>query len=84
MIKYFYKKQCVGGRKCEECSHLALFDVKYPIDPNDPQFSNCIVKWKRYEYVDYTHVTYSTTTSRNIELVEDYIFETSFYEIIQG
>ena len=34
----FYKKQCVGGRKCEECSHLALFDVKYPIDPNDPQF----------------------------------------------
>ena len=24
----FYKKQCVDGRKCEECSHLALFDVK--------------------------------------------------------
>ena len=31
------------------------------------------MKWKRYEYVDYTHVTYSMTTSRNIELGEDVI-----------
>ena len=35
--KVFYMKQGVGGIKCEECSHLGLFDVKYPIDPNDTQ-----------------------------------------------
>jgi hypothetical protein len=79
----FYKKQCVGGRKCEECSHLALFYVKYPIDPNDPQLSNHIVKWKRYEYVDYTHVTDSTTTSRKIDLVEDDISVTYFMELFR-
>ena len=79
----FYKKQCVDGRKCEECSHLALFDVKYPIDPNDPQLSNYIVKWKRYEYVDYTHVTYSTETSRKIELVASDISMTCFMELLR-
>ena len=80
MIKYFYKKQCVGGRKCEECSHLALFDVKYPIDPNDPQLSNHIVKWKTCEYVDYTHITDSTSKSRKIELVESDISVKTFMD----
>ena len=59
---------------------MDLFDVKYPIDPNESQLSNHIVKWKRYEYVNYTHVTDSTTTSINIELVEDDISMTSFME----
>ena len=58
----FYKKQCVRGKKCEECSDLALFNANYHIDANDPQLSNHIVKWKRYDYVDYTHVPDSMTT----------------------
>ena len=59
---------------------MALFDAKYPIDPNDPQLSNHIVKWKRYEYVDYIHVTDSMTTSRKIDLVEYDISVTYFME----
>ena len=62
---------------------MEFFDAKYLIDPNDPHLSKHIVKWKRYEYVDYTHVTYSTTTSRNIELVEADIFVTSFMELFR-
>ena len=42
----FYKKECVGGRKCDKCSHLELYDVKYPIDPNDPKLSNLSLNWK--------------------------------------
>ena len=52
----FYKKECVGGRKCDKCSHLALYDEKYPLDPNDPRLSNFSLNWKRYEYVTYTPV----------------------------
>ena len=59
---------------------MDLFYVKYPIDPDYPQLSNHIVKWKRYEYVDYTHVTDSMETSRKIELVEDDISVTCFME----
>ena len=44
----FYKKQCVRGKKCEECSDLAPFNSNYHIEANDPQISNHIVKWKRY------------------------------------
>ena len=66
----FYKKQCIRGKKCEECFDSVLFNANYHIDANGPQISNRIVKWKRYEYVDYTPITNSTTTSRKINLVE--------------
>jgi hypothetical protein len=79
----FYKKQCVDGRKCEECSHLALFYVKYPIDPNDLELSNRIMKLKRYGYVDYPHVTDSMKTLVKIDLVEDYISVTYFMEVFR-
>ena len=42
-----------------------LFDAKYLIDPNDPRFSNLTMKWKRYEYVNYTLVTDLGKTSKN-------------------
>ena len=48
-----YKKHCIEGKKYDECSNLALFNANYHIDANDPKISNRIVKWKRYEYVDY-------------------------------
>jgi hypothetical protein len=31
----FYKKQCVGGKKCDRCGNRSLFHSKYPIDMND-------------------------------------------------
>ena len=79
----FYKKQCVGGKKCEEFFDLALFNANYHIDANDPQFSNHIVKWKRYDYVYYTHVTDSTITSRKINLVESDISLTDFMNLFR-
>ena len=70
MIKYSIRNNASGGKKCEECFDLALFNANYHIDANDPQISNHIVKWKRYEYVGYTPVIDSTSTSRKINLVE--------------
>ena len=57
----FYKKRCVGGKKCDNCGTLALFHHKYPIDINDPSISNIIVDWKRYEYVMYSHNSISSS-----------------------
>ena len=56
------KKECASGIKCNECGNLELFDVKYPIDPNDPRLPNVTMKWKRYGYVQYTPITYSMKT----------------------
>lgn len=67
----FYKKECVDGRKCDKCSHFSLYDVKYPIDPNDLRLSNLSLSWKRYENVTYTLVVNSSTTSKNITLLDD-------------
>ena len=52
MIKYSIRNNVLEVKKCEECLDLALFNSNYHIDANDPQLSNCIVKWKRYDYVD--------------------------------
>ena len=76
----FYKKECVCGRKCAEFSHLALYDAKYPIDPNDPRLSNLSLNSKRYEIVTYTPITDSRTKSKDITLLDDKIPVTSFME----
>ena len=47
----FYKKKCVGGKKCDDCGNLTKFQNKYRTDINDQSFSNMKVKWKRYEYI---------------------------------
>jgi hypothetical protein len=31
----FYKKKCVGGKKCDHCGNLSLCHSKYHIDMND-------------------------------------------------
>jgi len=31
----FYKKKCVGGKKCDSCGNLSLFHSKYHIYMND-------------------------------------------------
>ena len=62
---------------------MALSNANYHIDANDPQLSNHIMKWKRYDYVDYTHVTDSTTTSRKINLVESDISLTDFMNLFR-
>jgi hypothetical protein len=31
----FYKKKCVGGKKCDRCGNLSLFHSKYHIYMND-------------------------------------------------
>ena len=80
----FYKKQCVGGKKCEECYDLALFNANYHIDANDPQISNHIVKWKRYEYVDYTHVTDSTKNIKKDWVCWRWYLHDMFYGVVQG
>ena len=36
----FYKKKCVGGKKCDHYGSLSLFHSKYHIDMNDQSFSN--------------------------------------------
>ena len=41
------------------------------------------MKWKRYEYVDYTPVTDSTSTSRKINLVESDISLTDFMNLFR-
>ena len=46
-------------------------------------FINCIVKWKRYEDVDYTPVTDSTSTSRKINLVESDISLIDFMNLFR-
>jgi len=83
MIKYSIRNNASEVRKCEECFDLALFNANYHIDANDPQISNHIVKWKRYEYVDYTPVTDSTSTSRKINLVESDISLTDFMNLFR-
>ena len=83
IIKYSIRNNASKVKKCEECSDLALFNGKYHIDANDPQISNRIVKWKRYEYVDYTPVTDSISTSRKINLVESDISLIDFMNLFR-
>ena len=59
---------------------MTLFYAKYPFDPNDPRLSNITMKWKRYEYVKYTIVIYSITTSIKIGLLEGNVSVTYFME----
>ena len=33
--KQFYKKKCVGGKKCDDCGNLTKFQNKYRTDIND-------------------------------------------------
>ena len=84
MIKYSIRNNALGVKKYEECSDLALFNANYHIDANDPQLSNRIMKYKKYDYVDYTHVRDSTTTSRNINLVESDISLTDFINLFRN
>lgn len=79
-MNYFIKRNLLVEVKCPECSHLALYDSKYPIDRNDPRLSNLNLNWKRYENVTYTHVVDSSTTTKNITLLDDNISVTSFME----
>ena len=83
MIKNSIRNNASEVKKCEECSNLALFNANYHIDTNDPQLSNRIVKWKRYDYVDYTPIIDSTTTSRKLNLAESDISLTYFMNLFR-
>ena len=69
----FYKKKCVGGKKCDHCGNLSLFHSKYPIDMNDQSFSNITINWKRYEYISNTTLHSSNAISKMIDLKVDKI-----------
>ena len=82
-MKYSITNNVLEVKQCEECSDLSHFNANYHIDANDPQLSNRIVKWKRYEYFDYTPITDSTETSRKIYLVEIDISLTYFMNLFR-
>jgi hypothetical protein len=69
----FYKKKCVGGKKCDRCGNLNLFHSKYHIDMNDQSFFNIIVNWKRYEYINIMTPHSSNVISKRIDLKVDKI-----------
>jgi hypothetical protein len=50
-----------------------LFHSKYPIDMNYQLFSNIIVNWKRYEYINNTTPHSSNVISQRIDLKVDKI-----------
>ena len=68
----FYKKKCVGGKKCDDCGNLTKFPNKYHIDINDQSLSDTKVKWKRYKYI-HTSIQGANSVTR-IELREEEIF----------
>jgi hypothetical protein len=69
----FYQKKCVGGKKCDPCGNLSFFHSKYHIYMNDQSFSNIIVNWKRYEYINNTTPHSSYVISKRIDLKVDKI-----------
>jgi hypothetical protein len=69
----FYKKRCVGGKKCDRCGNLSLFHSKYHIDMNDQSFYNIRVNWNRYEYMSNTTPHSSNVISKRIDLKVDNI-----------
>jgi hypothetical protein len=74
----FYKKQCVGGNKCDRCGNLSLFHSKYHIDMNDQSFSNITVNYKRYEYMNNTAPHSSNVISKRIDLKVEKIYVIDF------
>ena len=73
----FFIKWCVGRRICHECGDLALFHMKFPIDPTHLGLSDITVKWKRYEYVSMNPSSSLHVPSKRIDLLEDEIIPIS-------
>jgi hypothetical protein len=69
-----------GGKKCDRCGNLSLFHSKYPIDMNDQSFSNIIVNWNIYEYINNTTPHSSNVISKRIDLKVDKIYVIYFFE----
>jgi hypothetical protein len=76
----FYKKKCVGGKKCDRCRNLSFFNSKYHIDMNDQSFSNIRVNWRRYEYLSSTTPHSSNVISKRLDLKVDKICLIDFFE----
>jgi hypothetical protein len=77
----FYQKKCVGGKKCDGCGNLSLFHSKHAIDMNDKSFSNIIVNWNKYEYINNMTPHSSNVISKRIDLKVDKICDIFFEEV---
>ena len=74
----FYKKRCVGERRCTKCCELSLFHRNFPINPTQPRMSVVMVTWKWYEYVVIDQSYLPTLEPRRINYLGDDIHVSEF------
>lgn len=67
VMNLFYQNKCVGGKKCDHCGNLTLFQNKYSIDINDQLLSNLKVKWKTRQYI---HTSISSNNSTSVKMID--------------
>lgn len=60
----FYKKLCIGGRRCTKYGDLELFHRKFLIDTNQSVMLDVTITWKKYEYAMGNQPSSSTMAPR--------------------